>query len=503
MWVMYKTLLLVDNKNIHYYNKQIQQVYSNIDRQYKIPYLPLHQATECRNYTAVSYLLEYGNNINSIDFKGRSPLHIVCSKPKVNEIIKLLENDSDYDSNIVETYKNYVNNKIYNRVSSEILKQLLSNKQKTLHDMLKHTIDNETAIINLLISKGYSINHQDYSGNTPLHLAVKTRNIDAVKMLISSGASPSIKNRHGFTSLHHAITYSDNDILGLLVSNCIKRGISIDSSLIYTAIRTHNLEGIKILLDKADDFNINGIDNDHMSPLHYAASYMGDVSIVKYLIEKGANVNHRSGIFKRTPIFVALRNYEITKLLLSKGADINVTDSYGNTAIVLAFSKYMYIKEETIRLLVSYISLMDSNKNFVKNHGYKNNLDFIIKSDKCGLIKRECDQEIDKMKKTKLYKYSLYSLIFEYSKHYLYRLVNKEELDRDYISNEFPIYKDMILCCLEKSVNRRISIEKCIRIIDNNIVSDNITSWNNIPIEIKQYIVELLDDNDICKICEQ
>ncbi|MFP4733516.1 ankyrin repeat domain-containing protein [Pasteurella multocida] len=49
--------------------------------------------------------------------------------------------------------------------------------------------------INYLINKGVAINAQDMYGMTPLHYAMRARNIDAAMALLHAGADPNIPNR--------------------------------------------------------------------------------------------------------------------------------------------------------------------------------------------------------------------------------------------------------------------------------------------------------------------
>ncbi|MFC1039685.1 ankyrin repeat domain-containing protein [Pasteurella multocida] len=49
--------------------------------------------------------------------------------------------------------------------------------------------------INYLINKGVAINAQDMYGMTPLHYAMRAKNIDAAMALLHAGADPNIPNR--------------------------------------------------------------------------------------------------------------------------------------------------------------------------------------------------------------------------------------------------------------------------------------------------------------------
>jgi ankyrin repeat protein len=56
-----------------------------------------------------------------------------------------------------------------------------------------------------LIRKGGDIHLQDMNGATPLHRAVRTRCVAAVKFLMQSGSDPMMRNKPGSTPFHLAI----------------------------------------------------------------------------------------------------------------------------------------------------------------------------------------------------------------------------------------------------------------------------------------------------------
>jgi len=72
-------------------------------------------------------------------------------------------------------------------------------------------------------------------------------------------------------------------------------------------------------------------------PLHKAAK-SGDIEEVKQLIAKGKNVNEKKQFSKKTPLMYAVEynRTNITKLLLTKGAEINDADTLGDTALLKA-----------------------------------------------------------------------------------------------------------------------------------------------------------------------
>ena len=61
----------------------------------------------------------------------------------------------------------------------------------------------------------------------------------------------------------------------------------------------------------------------------------GDLNTIQIMLENGIDVNVKDASFGHTALIVAARkgHRQIVELLLAKGADVNATDNYGNTAL--------------------------------------------------------------------------------------------------------------------------------------------------------------------------
>ncbi len=95
--------------------------------------------------------------------------------------------------------------------------------------------------------------------------------------------------------------------------------------------------------------NIDALDRDKMSPLHYA-SFRGQMEIAELLIDKGANVNIKGQEGGVTPLHLAATkgNKEMVKLLISRGADVELTDKYGRKPLHYAKSFNQYAVMEIL-----------------------------------------------------------------------------------------------------------------------------------------------------------
>ena len=142
------------------------------------------------------------------------------------------------------------------------------------------------------------------------------------------------------------------------------------SPLIY-ACEENLLDFVKALVEKGADVNEKSFDgnfywewkkasvNVYTTPLDTAK----DLSIRKFLLEKGAHVNARNGKGLRTALHRAVLNgsLDTAKLLIEKGAKVNKKDGEDNLPIHLAAKKGDY---DMVKLLIqngSNLNARDSN----------------------------------------------------------------------------------------------------------------------------------------------
>lgn len=113
--------------------------------------------------------------------------------------------------------------------------------------------------------------------------------------------------------------------------------------MIYAESNTHNIfffqygafERVKELVEAG--YDINAPDNDTVYLLHWAA-INNRREIIKYLLEKGADVGCKGGDLQSTPIHWCVRQGHLasTVLMMEAGADPSVRDAEGCECIHLA-----------------------------------------------------------------------------------------------------------------------------------------------------------------------
>lgn len=161
---------------------------------------------------------------------------------------------------------------------------------------------NDVATVKSLISKGVSPNATDPKGEPMLNLAIKDKSEGVVSLLLSNmNTDVDLSNKSGETSLMIASINGDLPIVKALV-----------------------------LQRKAQ------IDHIGWTPLHYACA-RGHLDVASFLIAHGATIDSLSQ-GNTTPLMMAVQsgNEVLVKLLLDKGADLQLRNSQGLSAIDIA-----------------------------------------------------------------------------------------------------------------------------------------------------------------------
>jgi len=105
--------------------------------------------------------------------------------------------------------------------------------------------------------------------------------------------------------------------------------------LMMAAAKGDTAQVARLLRDGA---RVNEADKDGYTALH-RASHCGDIQVIKTLIAGGADINAKTKE-NVTPLLLSIDmacpKPEITMALIQAGADVNVAESGGDTAIVIA-----------------------------------------------------------------------------------------------------------------------------------------------------------------------
>ena len=203
-----------------------------------------------------------------------------------------------------------------------------------------------------LIAAGGDVNAAEADGTTPLLWAAHQASPELVALLLKAGANPNTANSFGVTPLLEASRYGDAATIAALLDGGadIATAVREGETPLMAAARAGSVAAAELLIEHGAD--VNAVESlDEQTALMWAAAE-GHVDVVGLLLDKGANANlkaraselttrstrtdYPSGGF--TALMWAVRNGDepVVRRLAAGGADLNVTNADGATAMMLA-----------------------------------------------------------------------------------------------------------------------------------------------------------------------
>jgi len=243
----------------------------------------------------------------------------VVSRTKIDELMEkdeaykkgieyLLANDPDFRV-VYEFQDPYNNSKYdYHPFHTEMLV-----RQKT--PLMAAAQKGDAKEVARLIAEGALVNACDQDNNSALRYAAHVPgNIGIVRMLLKAGADANAKNDSKSSPLIAACWADREDIE--IVNALLEQGADPN---------------------EFDPKNAAIVGSDLMPPLSIAAGN-GYSGIVKALLEKGANVNQTTEMFKKSALMMTSMNGDTgtMKLLIKAGANIEEADCWGHTPLMHA-----------------------------------------------------------------------------------------------------------------------------------------------------------------------
>ncbi len=199
-----------------------------------------------------------------------------------------------------------------------------------------------------------NISEVDAFDNTALHYAVPRGNSDIVELLVDKGAL-ALPNNEGDTPLDLAITYGKDDIAKILVDVPIDE-LGTTSLMKYSFLG--NVDRVEELLYHGGEVNKKNKSGNTALVFVAASDSEKDnlISITHLLIKQNSDLNVISSDEGKTPLMFAIENenYEIAKILLDNGANIDIKDYSGKKA--LDYAKESGNEEMTKILMKSILS---------------------------------------------------------------------------------------------------------------------------------------------------
>lgn len=212
------------------------------------------------------------------------------------------------------------------------------------------------ALAQSLLAQNASAAAAEPDGTTALHWAARYNDVELAKRLLDAGAKVDAANRYGITPLYLAAQNGSAEMIEALLDAGADASAAVEfhETALMTVARTGSVEAARVLLDHGA--GIAATEEWHgQTALMWAVSE-NHPEMTAFLVERGANVNAISDIneWERqntaeprakwlpagglTPLLFAARDgcQKCAEVLAGAGADIQVQDPLGVSAVVMA-----------------------------------------------------------------------------------------------------------------------------------------------------------------------
>ncbi|MEI0528674.1 ankyrin repeat domain-containing protein [Brachyspira intermedia] len=255
------------------------------------------------------------------------------NNPEMTKILidKGLDKNRDYGYE----YSTYLTDIAIGNNNLDILKLLVKrgdSKETLIPDAVR---ENNIEMVKYLLSIGQDIDAQRFFDgfwvDSPLKVAAENGYVEMAKFLINEGANLNSADDYMLYA------YNNYDITKLLVDNDVfNLNTNTTREEAIELVKDGKYYEIEKLLLSEDSNNIDGYDE-----LMNAIS-KGDMKALEKLVKDDTDLNKQYDKITPLGLAAARNDKEMVKFLVEKGADINLEDGYGYTPLIIAM-KYRNI----------------------------------------------------------------------------------------------------------------------------------------------------------------
>lgn len=339
----------------------------------------LHYAALKGNLDWVKRIVEMGADVNETDRCDRTPLLFAAISGNLDVVEYLAEQDADV--NAKDDYEKTALHFAAEVGSLDVVKWLVEKgldvnaKDDDVNHMsvLLYAVESDSLeLVEWLVKNDADVKVTDYYGLTALQYAIKNSSLEMVQWLVEQGLDVNVTDSHGSTLLHYASLRGSQEIVQWL----IEQGLDINAknsnrhTPLLNAACSKSPKLVQWLVERSADVNAKDViglsvfyhicanrwvtDDDkknlflwldeHGADLKkngadalFQAALLGNLELVKWLVEQGVDVN---SVFPdhKTALHFAARggNLDLALWLIEQGVDVNAEADGGETAITCA-----------------------------------------------------------------------------------------------------------------------------------------------------------------------
>ena len=372
--------MCIDKNHLNMVDILLKEYYTDIKDEFdKNGHLPVHLAARNGSVELFKVLVKNEAISFKINSHGDNPLHIAAENNKFNFIKEFLE----YEKAFVEK----------NKLNAIHQPTALALNRERYTPLFLAIIGGHTKCVELFVALDYmKLDAHDKNGNTIFHVCAEFNNQESLRVILRKNDSRILKglymkNKRNETVMHTASEYENLEIIKLVLNKVYDGFMPVE-----TFLKTRNKDGqtffhiacIKgffniveyFLKDLKMKYLLEVLDKDLNSPLHLASSN-NHLSIVNLIIDVAVGVidfgaknkeghtalelSCRKGFFEISktlinrnpkqieaeknvnddPLHVACNegSYEVVRLLLAKGAPIDIFNNENKNCLDIAIEK--------------------------------------------------------------------------------------------------------------------------------------------------------------------